>query len=628
MKTFKRVTCILIFCCFSNHFTTIIAQESKKMNVLFIAVDDLKPNFNAYGNTILKSPELDKLAESGTLFYNNHCQQAVCGPSRASLMTGWMPQFTNIDGFYMPFRDMYPNAVTLPQHFKQNGYRVEAMGKIYDSRNVSINDRRDKASWDEYYRANGKGTFSKERVATESMDVPDSAYQDGAIALKAIERLGALKEMDTPFFLAVGFIKPHLPFAAPKKYWDLYDREKLPLAEFQDRAANDKGFYYNPGGELRSYNADGLSKTGDLPERTQRELIHGYYACVSFIDAQVGKVIDALKENGQYDNTIIVLWGDHGWHLGDHGQWTKHSNFEQATRSPLIIRVPGMPNNRVVKSPTSLVDMYPTLCELTGLKTPKTLHGKSLKPILEGKAERANEFVVSHYPRGGFYGDALRNDRYRYVEWKQAGQVKYIQLFDYNKDPLETVNISLLSENKKLVESLSSQLNNYLEQFKYKDNYGFENLQSHTSFPEGWAPTAVYNKGNGYITSNVENAHSGSTCLKVKVKKATQINHFGFRMINPIELKGKKPFSLSLCAKVDGVKKGKLKMNLTFYYPNSRNKKVGSQTFTIHNQYQKLEKRFTPPKSPSGEWPVRVELAVQAGEVLATYYLDDVEVSF
>ena len=453
---------------------------AERPNVLFIAVDDLKPLLGCYGDRQAKSPAIDELASRGTLFLNAHCQQAVCGPSRASLLTGLGPDTTKVWDLKTQIRKALPDVVMLPQYFKQNGYTVIGMGKIFDPR--SVDKSVDKKSWTKFlhpkapadktygYRdpefvkyieakqaeLKGKGWVAalKEvgKRPTDMADVPDNAYGDGEVCDAAVRQLKKLAKSDKPFFLAVGFKKPHLPFNAPKKYWDMYDPQKLKLAEFRDMPSGAPGFAFQPGWELRNY--AGIPAEGRLPEDLQRKLIHGYYACVSYTDAQVGKLLKGLAASGVADNTIIVLWGDHGWHLGDHSIWCKHSNYEQATHAPLMIVAPKIANKgNCNDSPVNFIDIYPTLCELSGLPVDPKLDGKSLVPILKDGKARVNEAAFSQYPRvigrkKSVMGYTLRNRRYRYTEWQRCGEVRgpgngevvAREFYDYDKDPLERVN--------------------------------------------------------------------------------------------------------------------------------------------------------------------------------------------
>jgi iduronate 2-sulfatase len=494
---------------------------AKKMNVLFIAVDDLKPNINSFGDKFAITPNIDKLAQVSTVFTNTQCQQAVCGPSRASLLTGVRPDKTQIWDLKTLIRDKNPNIVMLPQYFKQNGYQTIGMGKIYDPR--SVDKQLDAVSWSvpytkkyklaagyedlafETYQSadikakekagvkmgGGDDVKSEVKVSFENMDVPDDAYNDGAMANYAISQLKDLKSSATPFFLAVGFKKPHLPFVAPKKYWDMYDRNKMVLAPYQQKSENGPDVAYHNAGEMRSFNdivpVEADEKKGALlrlPNDKQKELLHGYYACISYVDAQIGKIMDALKANGLDKNTIVVIWGDHGWHFGDHSLWAKHSNFEQAARAPMLFSVPGLTNGKNYKQPAEFVDIYPTLCELNGLPVGAYLDGKSLVPALKNNDTKIKDFAISQFPRGGkgngsreFMGYTLRNNQYRFTEWVgnsfttakpfNQADVSAVELYDLINDPNETKNIVADPKNKKLVEELTKQMHGYYEQ-QYK----------------------------------------------------------------------------------------------------------------------------------------------------------------
>ncbi len=494
-----------------------VSAVAQKRNVLFIAVDDLKPLIGAYGDDLAITPNMDRLAKMGVTFTNAHCQQAVCGPSRASLLTGLRPNVTEVWDLKTLIRDKNPNILTLPQHFKKNGYSTIGMGKIFDPR--SVDKGYDKASWSETFimpdkldpvfgdaamgsyqseaykkrfselQAQGKaqglasGKLNKYirdnfKPSTESADVQDKAYFDGIIGIKAVEALEELAGNSQPFFLAVGFKKPHLPFVAPQKYWDMYDRDQMPLAEFQNHARNTLELSYHKNGELRSYtDIEGRKGVNDpLPKNKQLELIHGYYACITYIAALIGKLIDALEANELTSNTSIVLWGDHGWHLGDHGLWNKHSNFEQATRVPLIFVDATGVQYKQNSSPVEFVDVFPTLCDLAGIEKPKLLQGTSLVPILKGKKKNVKDFAVSQYGRGENEGYALRTDRYRLVLWYRGGDtssesnILFKELYDYKKDPLEKANV--VADYPEIAAKLQAQLTEHLRLGrKFKQTY-------------------------------------------------------------------------------------------------------------------------------------------------------------
>jgi arylsulfatase A-like enzyme len=520
MKSF--LLSVFLFC---NACLVVQGQSSKpsgKYNILFIAIDDLKPNLNCYGFDETVTPQFDRLAQSATLFTQAYCQQAVCAPTRASLLTGLRPDKTKVWDLKTMIRDKNPDIVTLPQYFRMNGYHTIGMGKLFDQR--SVDKEMDSLSWSAYIKkfqfaegfeapALGHYQDSLARILhragvklgnastppidakkpTERMDVPDDAYADGAMANRAVEVLRKWKNDGKPFFLGVGFRKPHLPFVAPKKYWDLYDRNKISLASWQQPSKDGPEIAYHPSGELRSYagihSLDEKSELLKLPEDKQRELIHGYYACISYIDAQVGKLLDALKETGLDKNTIVVIWGDHGWHLGDHSLWNKHSNFEQATRVPMFIQVPGMTKGNKFAHPAEYVDIFPTLCALNGLAIPSQLDGVSLLPALKGNDVPVKAFAISQYPRSSgkgtrdVMGYSLRDNRYRLTEWVNefistekpfhARDVVALELYDLVKDPLETVNLAKDPGMKGVMESLTSQLHLYYQQ-QYNTRISFK----------------------------------------------------------------------------------------------------------------------------------------------------------
>ena len=454
-------------------------------NVLFLAVDDLKPMLGCYGDPLIKTPNIDRVASRGMMFGNNHCQQAVCGPSRASLLTGMRPDQTQVWDLKTLIRDINPDVVTLPQHFKNNGYQSIGMGKIFDPRSVQGTALDDPASWSAPYfhphadaesergyrdsqvvkrlreltaQAKVNGIKGYKNImkhigylpATECIDVPDDAYYDGKLATHAVKTLNQLSKNDTPFFMAVGFKKPHLPFVAPKKYWDMYQREEMQLTRWQKMPQSAPTIGFQDSWELKS--TYDVAREGRQPQDVQRRMIHGYHACVSYIDTQVGKVLDALDASGKADNTMIILWGDHGWHLGDHGMWCKHTNFEQATRSPMIISAPWISQKGTrTQMPTEFVDIYPTLCDLTGLPKPAHLAGDSLLPVLNDPTKTIKQAAISQFSRWSddkkpVMGYALRTKRYRYIEWVQkpyrkgakSGKVIAHELYDYQVDPDET----------------------------------------------------------------------------------------------------------------------------------------------------------------------------------------------
>lgn len=458
------------------------SEPVRRTNILLICVDDLKPVLGCYGDKIAKTPNIDRLAGQGVVFESAYCNQAVCSPSRNALLTSLRPQTLGIYDLATNFRRSRPDAVTVAQHFQQHGFITQALGKVF---HVGHGNAEDEVSWtlphwrpkaaqyqlaasQESKRTSNNGPRG---TATESADVTDDVYGDGQIAIEAAARITAAAEnKDQPFFIACGFLKPHLPFVAPKKYWDLYDPKTLPMPQVTDVPENAPSYAPQFGGELRQYSD--MPREGAISEEDTRRLIHGYYAATSYTDAQIGKVLDALETSGVRNNTIVVLWGDHGWHLGDHGMWCKHTNYEQATRIPLIISSPGCAAGQKSRALIETVDVYPTLCELAGLPARDGLDGLSAAATLKSPDVHTRESVIHVYPRGERLGRAIRTNRFRMVEWKipgaDASEAEY-ELYDYEKDTLETANIaaqhpetleklkSLLAEHPEAIPQISAQ---------------------------------------------------------------------------------------------------------------------------------------------------------------------------
>ncbi|MFD2256811.1 sulfatase [Luteolibacter algae] len=518
------------------------SAAAEKPNILFIAIDDLRPELGCYGSPIAITPNLDKLASQGLLFNRAYCQEAICSPSRASIMTGARPDKIGIIENYTYFRDSNPDIVTLPQQFRNNGYETVYVGKVFHGKYTD-----EEKSWSrqpaakavkskfpiipggyalpenrkivaenrkallEKYGPDNIGGLTSNGPAYESADVPDYSYTDGQSPLIAIETLKdhLQKKPDQPLFLALGFSKPHLHFIAPKKYWDLYDPETIPLAEHSSAPKDGAATGLHASFELRV--RDGIPKKGDIDPQLSRTLKHAYLACVSYIDAQVGLMLDALDETGQRDNTIVIVWSDHGWHLGDMGIWGKATNYEIATRVPLILQLPDMKNaaGKKTEALTELIDMYPTLCDLAGIPKPAHLDGKSLVPLLENPEAEIKDFALSQYPnpalrewaanplapamRETFFGPlieqveeriiaqmgdkwdrdlfenhlmgySLRTDRYRYIEWRDHrdpdAEALFTELYDHESDPAETKNVA--SANPDIVSELSKKLRSKL----------------------------------------------------------------------------------------------------------------------------------------------------------------------
>jgi len=479
-----------------------LQAADKKPNVLFIAVDDMRPELGCYSNKIIQSPNIDRLAARGTIFNHAYVSQAVCSPSRTTILTGLRPDVTKVWDLETHFRVAQPDCITLPQHFKANGYHTAALSKVYhkgleDGRSWSephwypfgkavdtdlvdytkqIVTRHD-VNKEEYSKGTSpgdndkpeqrkKGKEGKAGGAFEVSPKSEDDLPDGATAAEAVKRLHDLKSKSEPFFLAVGFLKPHLPFVSPKKYWDLYDPNTIPLPVIDHLPGGCPEFAGHNNSELHNY--IGVPKENPIPPDFAKTLRHGYYAAISYTDAQIGKVLAALDKEGLADNTIIVLWGDHGWQLGDHGLWHKHTNFEIATRAPLLISVPKQKTaGQKCEAPVEFVDVYPTLADLCGLPPVGGLPGKSLKPFIENPAAPMQKVAISQYPRsagktggGNVMGYSIRDERYRCTFWRELSGPKIIaiELYDEKNDPAETVSLHDKPENKAIIEALAKYL--------------------------------------------------------------------------------------------------------------------------------------------------------------------------
>lgn len=467
-------------------------EKSEKPNILLLLVDDLKPTLGVYGDKAAHSPNIDRLASKGMVFTQAYCNQAVCMASRYNLLLGSRSTSTGLYNFGKEFRDVYPNAVTLPQYFMNAGYHVESMGKVF---HIGHGNTDDKASWSiphykdkviEYILPEStnrqltreESYFENTRMfiedlppngnlprgaAWESPDVLDNAYADGRVASHAIDRLRELsKNSSQPFFMAVGFARPHLPFCVPKKYWDLYDPTKLPMPVNEEKPIGVPACALKRKGEIVQFFPIPEEEEGLFQDSLKRKLIHGYYASMSYMDAQLGRVMSELERLKLDRNTIVVFWGDNGWHLGDHGIWTKHTNFEQATHIPLLFVAPGVTNPGTSSAQLAeTVDIYPTLAELAGLPKPtgpQPVDGVSLIPVLKNVKERVRNHAYHSYPRSGYLGEAIRTQQYRMVRWtnmEDAAKKVLYELYDYQDDPHETKNLAAdLHETVKELENI------------------------------------------------------------------------------------------------------------------------------------------------------------------------------
>ena len=451
-----------------------IAQAAQRPNVLLIVVDDLKPALGCYGDKSAKTPNIDALAGRGMRFDLAYCNQAVCAPSRFTLMLGAHSTSTGLYGLGSHLRLAWPDAVTLPQHFARHGYRTESLGKVFhighgnqgDPESFSVPHFHDKVieyldpdSTDGGRLTREEALFTNQKLgqirslprgaAYESPVASDADYADGRVAAETVKRLKAAKQRlakrGTPFFITAGFVRPHLPFSVPKKYWDMHDPAKLPMPVNKAFPKGAPKVALKRGGEITAFKP--VPADGVIGDGLTRKLIHGYYASTSYVDAQIGKVTRALGELGLADNTIVILWGDHGWHLGDLGIWTKHTNYEQANRIPLIVVAPGVAKSGSATGQLAeTVDIFPTLAGLAGLPAPsgpQPIDGVSLVPVLRNPKARVRDHAFHAYPRGRKLGRAIRTQRYRLVEWRNHSDpdagVDY-ELYDYKTDPWETQN--------------------------------------------------------------------------------------------------------------------------------------------------------------------------------------------
>ncbi|MEM1070362.1 MAG: sulfatase [Planctomycetota bacterium] len=511
-----------------------IARADGPPNVLFIAVDDLRPELGCYGSKIAVTPNLDALAADGLLFNRAYCQQAICRPSRASLMTGTRPETTGLFHNYVSLRELQPDILTLPEHFIANGYQTSYVGKIFHQgdtdeerswnrpaakwlgpeikrpkgpyrlpENVKLRNDNFQEMFAKYGEAARRGLASG--PAYENADVPDHAYVDGFNTLIAIKTMKQMAAEGKPFFLGMGFKLPHLNWCAPKKYWDLYDPDNIPLTEQTAAPQGGAAMGLHASFELRT--RSNIPKNGPIEADLARTLKHAYLASTSYVDAQIGLLLKALEESDLRDNTVVIVWGDHGWHLGDMGVWGKATNYEIATRVPLIIRTPDMEaRGSTTDALVELVDIFPTLCDLASIDSPDHLEGHSFTALLDDPDLKWKQAAFSQYPNPALrewaanplsvgmretwfgplihdveqriidqqksnwnrdffeqhlMGYTMRTDRYRIVVWRDhrdpEAEPIYVELFDHSSDPMETKNIA--SEQPEVLRKLTQQFN-------------------------------------------------------------------------------------------------------------------------------------------------------------------------
>ena len=490
---------IFVSLCFS---LTLGAESKKQPNILFIAVDDLRPELSCYGSEHAISPNIDRLASMGTLFERAYVQVPVCGASRASLMAGMYPTSERFTWYGTRFDKPTvskhnsttsctgaPNVPDIPTWFKQKGYKTHSMGKIYHY----ANDNQD--AWDVidrvgYFRAYALSENKSTNPPYESADVSDDTYPTGIMTRKILGQIKQAKASDEPFFLTAGFSKPHLPFIAPSKYWDLYDADAIEFPHnytfAPENVPSSAGIHDRAWGELRSYG--GVPKRGAVSDEMAKKLIHGYLACVSYTDAMIGQLIDELERLEMLDNTIIILWGDHGFQLGDHTLWCKHTLFETSMHAPLIVSAPGFTPGQRVSSLAEMVDIYPTLCELAGLDLPDHLQGKSLVSVMEDPNRTHKKAIFGRYHAG----ETVRTDRFQYSEWDNGGSM----LYDHKVDPSEDKNVIDDPKYSKVVDSMQSVLKNHRKKVEFDANTNLNALAEETSNNSSGNTPPIWNSNN------------------------------------------------------------------------------------------------------------------------------------
>ena len=457
MKLHKLLIIIIPFFCLTVNSN----NDNKKENIIFIIVDDLRDLVMADNQLQISTPNIDKLKKRGVTFKNSFTNNPVCGASRASLLTGLRPTKSRFTTFYTKINEDTPNSLTIASHLKNNGYRTISNGKIsHHARDAAY-------GWDDIFRGsrnnpkdykdpiNIKNLKNNFGPASEFVYTDDNDYSDGKVAQKTIRDIRSINQSDMPFFIAVGFQKPHLPFVAPKKYWDLYDRNDivLPFNNFFPPNAPQKANYFY---ELRKFTD--VPEKGAISDDKAKELIHAYYACVSYIDAQIGLILDELNNQDLTNNTTVVLTSDHGFSLSEHGRWTKHNLFQYELKIPMIISSPKYKKNKTSESFVELVDLYPTFCDLADIETPKFVQGKSLVSNLKMPNKVTNEIAFSIWKNG----ETLISNKYYYTEWKRKGSVTDRMLYDIENDELQMNNIAEIRSNKSIVDSLSQILNKHI----------------------------------------------------------------------------------------------------------------------------------------------------------------------
>lgn len=554
---------------FSFLFVCLLSADSQKTpHILFIAVDDLRPELNCYGAERSISPNIDRLAAMGTLYENAYVQVPVCGASRASLMAGMYPtekRFTWYGTrFDRPTSNQWgksctgaPNIPDIPEWFKENGYKTFSMGKIYHYANDN------EQAWDlidrvGYFKAYQLPENQGKSPAYESAPVEYNAYPTGIMTDKIIQQMRDAKDSDQPHFFTAGFSKPHLPFVAPKKYWDLYDAEDLTLPSNYTFFPKDAPSSANSEwGELRNM-YDDIPSDGPVSDAMALKLIHGYLACVSYTDDMIGKLLDELESLEMLDDTIVILWGDHGFQLGDHTLWCKHTLFETSMHAPLIISAPGYGSGQRVNSLVEMVDIYPTLCELAGLELPTHLQGKSLVPTMEDPNTTHKKAIYGRYHAG----ETVRTERFQYSEWSNGDKM----LYDHKKDPNEDINVVANPKYAKVVEALAAALLKHREKIAFDESTSLEALEQPENFAPAWNKSAFNQKETrqpvatvgteyqSYVNWRVKDVEGDSlTYAKISGPEWLKMSNAKYGRLNGIPTKSDRGTNVFVLSVTDGV---------------------------------------------------------------------------
>lgn len=554
---------------FSLLFVCLLSADSQKTpHILFIAVDDLRPELNCYGAERSISPNIDRLAAMGTLYENAYVQVPVCGASRASLMAGMYPtekRFTWYGTrFDRPTSNQWgksctgaPNIPDIPEWFKENGYKTFSMGKIYHYANDN------EQAWDlidrvGYFKAYQLPENQGKSPAYESAPVEYNAYPTGIMTDKIIQQMRDAKDSDQPHFFTAGFSKPHLPFVAPKKYWDVYDAEDLTLPSNYTFFPKDAPSSANSEwGELRNM-YDDIPSDGPVSDAMALKLIHGYLACVSYTDDMIGKLLDELESLEMLDDTIVILWGDHGFQLGDHTLWCKHTLFETSMHAPLIISAPGYGAGQRVNSLVEMVDIYPTLCELAGLELPTHLQGKSLVPTMEDPNTTHKKAIYGRYHAG----ETVRTERFQYSEWSNGDKM----LYDHKKDPNEDINVVANPKYAKVVEALAAALLKHREKIAFDESTSLEALEQPENFAPAWNKSAFNQKETrqpvatvgteyqSYVNWRVKDVEGDSlTYAKISGPEWLKMSNAKYGRLNGIPTKSDRGTNVFVLSVTDGV---------------------------------------------------------------------------